>query len=68
MKKACPHCGHNVASVWHKEFGIQKLERGAGEIGIPVVGKVSLRKQTLAMVYMCELTNLPFLVTVEKVR
>ncbi len=68
MVRVCPHCGQSIASIWHKEYGVQKLERGAGEIGVPVVGKVSLRREMLAMVYMCEVTNLPFLVTVEKAR
>jgi len=66
--KLCPHCGQGITAVWHKKYGIQKLERGNAEVGVPVVGKVNLRKQTLAVVYMCELTNLPFLVTVEKAR
>jgi len=33
-----------------------------------VVGKVKLRKETLVMVYVCEITNLPFLVTLAKIR
>ena len=61
--KLCPHCGQDVKERWHKHYGVQKLERGSGEIGVPVVGKVKLRKETLVMVYMCESTNLPFLVT-----
>ncbi len=44
------------------------MERGAGEIGVPVVGKMSMRRETLAMVYMCEVTHFPFLVAVEKAR
>lgn len=68
MKKVCPHCGQSVGSVWHKQFGVQKLNRAAGEIGVPVVGRVTLRKEALAVVYICELTNLPFLVVVEKAR
>jgi len=46
---------------------VQKLERGSGEIGVPVVGRVKLRKETLVMVYVCEAMNLPFLVTLAKV-
>jgi len=65
--KLCPHCGHDVKERWHKHYGVQKLERGSGEIGVPVVGKVKLRKETLVMVYVCEITNLPFLVTLAKV-
>jgi len=64
--KLCPHCGHGVKERWHKHYGVQKLERGSGEIGVPVVGKVKLRKETLVMVYVCEVTNLPFLVTLAK--
>ncbi len=52
--------------MWHKKYGIEKLDRGVAEVGVPVVGKVGLRKETLAVVYVCELTNLPFLVTVDK--
>ena len=52
---------------WHKHYGVQKLERGSGEIGVQVVGKVKLRKETLVMVYVCEITNMPFLVTLAKV-
>jgi len=66
--KLCPHCGHDVKERWHKHYGVQKLERGSGEIGVPVVGKVKLRKETLVMVYVCEITNLPFLVTLAKAR
>jgi hypothetical protein len=66
--KLCPHCGHDVKERWHKHYGVQKLERGSGEIGVPVVGKVKLRKETLVMVYVCEITNLPFLVTLAKVK
>jgi len=41
---------------------------GPGEmLGVPVVGKVKLRRETLVMVYVCEITNLPFLVTLAKV-
>jgi len=47
---------------------VQTLERGSREIGVPGVGRVKLRKETLVMVYVCEITNLPFLVTLAKVR
>lgn len=66
MKKSCPHCGHDIGTVWHKQFVIQKLERGAGEIGLPIVGRLQVRRERLVMVYVCELTNLPFLVTIAK--
>jgi len=56
-----------VKERWHKHYGVQKLERGSGEIRVPVVGKVKLRKETLVMVYVCEITNMPFLVTLAKV-
>jgi len=65
--KLCPHCGHDMKEKWHKHYGVQKLERGSGEIGVPVVGRVKLRKETLVMVYVCEAMNLPFLVTLAKV-
>lgn len=68
MGKICPHCGHEISAVWHKKYGIQKVERGAAELGVPIIGKINVRKETLCVVYMCELTNLPFLVTVEKAR
>lgn len=66
MEKTCPHCGNEVREVWHKRYGIQKLNRGEGEVGVPVVGRVSVRRETLVVVYVCELTNLPFLVTVDR--
>jgi hypothetical protein len=68
MEKTCPHCSHGISAVWHKKYGIQKLVKGGAELGIPVVGRVGVRKEMLAVVYICELTNLPFLVTVEKAR
>jgi hypothetical protein len=66
MKKVCPHCGFGIGETWHKHYGIQKLEKGSVEGGIPVVGKVELRRETLVMVYVCELTNLPFVLAMEK--
>ena len=33
-----------------------------------MAGKVKLMKETLTMVYVCEITNLPFLMTLTKVR
>jgi hypothetical protein len=67
-KKVCPHCGHDLSEKWHRHYGVQKLERGGGEVGVPLIGKVNLRKETLVMVYVCELTNLPFLVTLVKAK
>lgn len=67
-EKTCPHCGHDVKERWHQSYGVQKFERGTGEIGVPVVGKVLLKKETLVMVYICEITNLPFLVTLSKAK
>jgi len=64
----CPHCGHDIKERWHQHYGVQKLERGSGEIGVPVVGKVKLKRETLVMVYVCEITNLPFLVTLTKAK
>jgi len=46
---------------------VQKLERGAGETEVPVAWKVKLGKEKLVMLYVCEVTNLPFLVTLAKV-
>jgi len=66
--KVCPHCGFDVRERWHKRYGVQKLEKGLGEIGVPVVGKVQLRRETLVMIYVCDLTNLPFMVTLAKER
>ena len=60
-------CEHDVNERWHRHYGVQKLERGSRVIGVPVVGKVKLRKETLVMVYVCEIANLPFLVTLAKV-
>ena len=68
MEKKCPHCGDEVREVWHKKHGIQKLNRGEGEVGVPVIGRVSVHRETLVVVYVCELTNLPFLVTVDRAR
>jgi hypothetical protein len=66
MEKKCPHCGFGVGERWHQHYGVQKLEKGSVEAGIPVVGKVELRRETLVMVYVCNLTNLPFLVAMER--
>jgi hypothetical protein len=66
--KVCPHCGQSIGERWHQRYGVQKLERGSGEVGVPVIGSVMLRKETLVMVYVCELTNLPFLVVMEKAK
>jgi hypothetical protein len=68
MQKLCPHCGFGVRETWHKQYGVQKLEKGSVEGGVPIVGKVELRREALVMVYVCELTNLPFLVAMEKAR
>lgn len=65
-EKSCPHCGQDIKERWHHSYGLQKLQRGSGELGVPVIGKVKVRKETLVMVYVCEITNLPFLVTVSK--
>ncbi|MDA4128684.1 MAG: hypothetical protein OK422_04440 [Thaumarchaeota archaeon] len=51
-----------VSDEWHTRFGIERLDRGWVEAGIPVVGRVKVHREALAMVYVCELTNLPFLV------
>ncbi len=66
--KVCPHCGHRINESWHHQYGLQKLEKGKVEAGVPVVGSVELRKETVVMVYVCDLTNLPFLVSLEKAK
>ncbi len=61
MPKRCPHCGFDVSEPWHESYGLERLDKGWIEAGIPVVGKVRYRRQTVAVVYMCLKTNLPFL-------
>lgn len=48
--------------------GVQKLDEESGEPAVSLVGKVEVRKENPVMVYACELTRLPFLVTLAKVR
>lgn len=61
MRHRCPYCGEDVKAQWHERYGVEKLERGVEEVGIPVVGKVRVRRQVLVMVYVCGKANLPFL-------
>jgi hypothetical protein len=61
MERSCPYCGDVVRSECHTRYGLEKLERGVEELGIPVVGTVKVRRQVLVMVYVCEKANLPFL-------
>lgn len=68
MEKRCPHCGTGIRERWHVSYGLQRLEKGSMEAGVPLVGKVGVRRESIVMVYMCELTNLPFLVAVGRVR
>ena len=68
MTKTCPHCGSDVKERWHTRYGVQKLDRGSVEGGVPVVGSVTVRRESLVMVYVCELTNLPFLVALDKAK
>jgi len=65
---ACPRCGFDIKGRWHKRYGVQQLEKGAVNAGIPIVGSLELRRETLVMVYVCDLTNLPFMVTLAKQR
>lgn len=65
MVKTCPRCGANVGEKWHRRYGVQKLNKGLVEGGVPVVGRTKARRETLVMVYICKLTNLPFLVALE---
>lgn len=67
MKKACPHCGFGVKK-WHKRCGLQKLDKGSVEAGVSIVGRAGVKRETIVMVYVCELTNLSFLVAVRKAR
>jgi hypothetical protein len=68
MPKVCPHCGSEISKSWHHRYGIHTLDKGFVEGGVPVVGRVEIRRETLVMVYVCDLTNLPFLVTLDKAR
>ena len=68
MPKTCPHCGAEVRESWHRRYGIQRLDKGTVDGSVPVVGSLKVRRETLAMVYVCELTNLPFLVVLEKAK
>jgi hypothetical protein len=68
MEKACPHCGSSVGEEWHRRYGIQRLDRGWVEAGVPVVGRVRVQRETLVMVYICEITNLPFLVALPQAK
>ncbi len=61
MSKRCPHCGFRVSEPWHEAHGLQKLDRGWVEVGIPVVGRLKVHRQAVAVVYVCLMTNLPFL-------
>jgi len=49
VAKICPHCGQDVKERWHQCYEVQKLDRGSGEVGIPVVVRVQLQKETLLM-------------------
>jgi hypothetical protein len=68
MEKSCPYCGAKVREKWHRRYGIQKLDRGSVEGGVPVVGRLTVKREALVMVYVCDLTNLPFLVALERAK
>jgi hypothetical protein len=68
MEKRCPHCGLGIREAWHQRYGIQKLDKGWAEAGIPFVGRVKFQREILVMVYICGRTNLPFLVALKKTR
>jgi len=68
MGKVCPHCKHEISESWHQGFGLQKLDKGWVEVGIPVVGRINLKREAIVMVYICERTNLPFLVALAETR
>jgi len=44
------------------------LDRGWVEVGIPIVGRVNLRRQVVAMVYICGKARLPFLIPLRQGR
>ncbi|HEV2120622.1 MAG TPA: hypothetical protein VGS11_11050 [Candidatus Bathyarchaeia archaeon] len=62
MKKGCPHCGSSVSESWHESHGLERIDRGWVQAGIPIVGRVKIERQVVAVVYVCLKTNLPFLV------
>lgn len=66
MERKCPHCGFDLKERWHKHYGVQKLEKGSVEAGVPIVGKVEYRRESLVMVCVCDMTNLPFWVALER--
>jgi len=61
MHPRCPYCSEDVRASWHERYGVEKLERGVEELGIPVVGSVKVRREVLVMVYVCGKANLLFL-------
>ena len=66
MPPRCPYCGYGVSERWHRAYGLQLLDKGWVEIGIPIVGCVDLRKQIVAMVYICGKARLPFLIPLKQ--
>jgi hypothetical protein len=66
MKGRCPHCGCSISEAWHRSYGLEKIDKGWVEIGIPVIGRVNFKRQSIAMVYVCEVANLPFLVVLHE--
>jgi hypothetical protein len=66
MTGTCPHCGCSVGKPWHRSFGLEKIDKGWVEVGVPIVGRVNFRREAIAMVYVCEKTRLPFLVILKK--
>lgn len=47
------HCGQDLKERLHRRHGVQKLERGSGEVrGLPE-GRVKPRNETLVMVLGC---------------
>jgi len=50
MRKKCPHCGGSIGAPGHERYGLEKIEKGWIELGIPVVGRASLRKEAIVMV------------------
>ena len=68
MASICPHCGASVGEPWHRGYGLQKIEKGWVEVGVPVVGRINIKRENLAMVYFCEASRLPFLLVLRAVR
>jgi hypothetical protein len=68
MLARCPNCNFPVEETWHRTYGVEKIDRGWVEVGVPMLGRVNIKKESVVMVYICELTRLPFLVVLKTAR